>query len=98
VDLPLNLFESGNQATRNTEPTMEAIDTTPAKSATTKSKPGRSYSVCEVTGGEGGKKKFTHRGITFIRETGSGGVLYFRPAPGAEEQEFALFLRVNPTK
>jgi hypothetical protein len=74
---------------------MESTESTTTADSTTK--PGTSFSVCEVSTVDG-KRKFTHCGIAFIRATGNGGVLYFRPEPDGPEKEFALFRRLGQPK
>ena len=72
-------------AETNTQPST----TQPAPVKT--KKPGNSFDVVEVQVQEDGTKKFVNMGTVFIRENGTGGVLYLKE--GTAKRELALFGR-----
>ncbi len=66
-------------------------ETTTQPTAAKTKKPGTAFDVVEVQLQEDGTKKFVNVGTVFIRENGTGGVLYLKEGPA--KRELALFGR-----
>jgi hypothetical protein len=83
-----------------TTATAQAPTTTTNNNSNGKAKkPGQSYDVCKVEMGENGVKKFTNLGTLFLRENGSGGVMYLRNGVDADgkklpDTELAIFRKL----
>lgn len=81
----------GSAKKQTPESTTTTTAATPASNGDG-NKSGTSYDVCRVTVHEDGTKKFTNVGTVFIRNNGTGGVLYTKDDSG-QKLELAIFKR-----